>query len=359
MKSAIVGLKYTGKSTIFNILTRGQGPAQPSGRQEVVQGVAPIPDPRLDRLAALYQPHKTTPATAQYVDLPGVEADELKESAFLGSLRPAEALVHVVRAFDSPVVPHPLGSVDPARDALNMEHELIFADLFQAEKRLERLEKDLKKIKNKELEAEHALLVRLRGHLEEERPLRELTLAAEDERLVRGFTFLSQKPLLVVANLDEADVAHLGDVAAHCGLGDWGGRPAVVVTGVCGKIEAELAGLAPEEAREFMAELGIAEPGTARLLRENYRLLGLISFFTVGKDEVRAWTIPQGLNAQRAAGVIHTDLEKGFIRAEVCRQEDLVALGSMPAVREKGLLRLEGKEYIVADGDVFHVRFNI
>jgi hypothetical protein len=162
-----------------------------------------------------------------------------------------------------------------------------------------------------------------------------------------------------VANLDEADVAHLGDVAAHCGLGDWGGRPAVVVTGVCGKIEAELAGLAPEEAREFMAELGIAEPGTARLLRENYRLLGLISFFTVGKDEVRAWTIPQGLNAQRAAGVIHTDLEKGFIRAEVCRQEDLVALGSMPAVREKGLLRLEGKEYIVADGDVFHVRFNI
>jgi len=153
--------------------------------------------------------------------------------------------------------------------------------------------------------------------------------------------------------------AHLGDVAEHCGLGDWCGRPAVVVTGVCGKIEAELAGLAPEEAREFMAELGIAEPGTARLLRENYRLLGLISFFTVGKDEVRAWTIPQGLNAQRAAGVIHTDLEKGFIRAEVCRQDDLVALGSMPAVREKGLLRLEGKEYIVADGDVFHVRFNI
>ena len=359
MKTGIVGLVQTGKTTIFNILTRATAATGAGARKEANLGVAPIPDDRLTRLSALFEPQKTIPATAQYVDLPGVEPSGMKESSFLTGLRAADALMHVVRAFHDEAVPHPAGSVDPGRDVANMELEMAFADLFQVERRLERLDKDLKKIKDKDLEGEREILERFKAHLEQEKPLRELELTPEEDRRVRGFTFLSQKPILHVVNLDDGDAAALPRVVDHFGLAGWAARPKVVIAGVCGKIEEELTRLSPEEATEFMADLGIAESGTSRLLRDNYALLGLISFFTVGKDEVRAWTIPQGTHAQPAAGTIHSDLEKGFIRAEVCRTEDLLAHGALHILKEKGLLRLEGKDYVVQDGDVFHVRFAV
>lgn len=359
MKTGIVGLNQTGKTTIFNILTGAGADTGPGARKEANLGMARVPDQRLEQLSALYQPKKTTPATAQYVDMPGVEPQEMKESSFLGSLRQVDALAHVVRAFHNEFVPHPAGSIDPARDIENMEMEMIFADLFQIERRLERLGKDLQKMKDKELAAEQELLQRFRDHLENERPLRELELTHDEDRRVRGYTFLSRKPVLHIINMDEGDVDHLDHVVDHFGLTRWSETPGVVVAAVCGKIEEEISQLSEADAREFMQDLGIVESGMTRLLRENYQLLGLISFFTVGEDEVRAWTVNRGTPAQRAAGVIHTDLEKGFIRAEVVRCEDLLAHGSFQALKEKGLFRLEGKEYIVQDGDVMHVRFNV
>ena len=274
MKTGIVGLVQTGKTTIFNILTGATAATGAGARKEANLGVAPIPDDRLTRLSALFEPQKTIPATAQYVDLPGVEPSGMKESAFLTGLRAVDALLHVVRAFHDEAVPHPAGSVDPARDVANMELEMIFADLFQVERRLERLDKDLKKIKDKDLEAERDLLERFKAHLEQEKPLRELALTPEEDRRVRGFTFLSQKPILHVINMDEGDAAALPRVVDHFGLAGWAARPEVVIAGVCGKIEEELTRLSPEEATEFMADLGIAESGTRRLLRDNYAAAG-------------------------------------------------------------------------------------
>lgn len=359
LKTGIVGLKQVGKTTIFNLLTGATAGTGASARPEVNTGTARVPDGRVDRLSALYKPVKTTWATAQYLDMPGVAAGDMKESTFLAGLRAADALAHVVRTFHDEAVPHPGGGVDPARDMENIELEMIFADLFQAERRLERLEKDLKKMRDKDLQAEFDLLVRFKAHMEAEKPLRELEITPEEDKRVRGFTFLSQKPILHILNLDESETEHLADAASRFGAGAWAEKPGVVVTGVCGKIEEEISRLSPEDAGAFMADLGIAESGLHRLVRENYRLLGLISFFTVGEDEVRAWSIRRGTPAQRAAGTIHTDLEKGFIRAEVVRCEDLLKHGSMHALKEKALFRLEGKEYVVQDGDVMHVRFNV
>lgn len=359
MKTGIVGLKQVGKTTIFNILTGAGAGTGLGARREVNNGVARVPDSRLDRLSALFEPKKTTPATADYMDLPGVDAGELKDPVFLQGLRQSDALAHVVRAFHDDSVLHPAGSVDPERDLVSMELEMVMADLFQVERRLERLEKDLKKQRNDDLAAEQAILFRFKAHLEAEKPLREIELSSEDVRRMRSFTFLSQKPILHIINMDESDAAHLGDVVKHFGLESWAERPGVVVTGVCGRIEEELSQLSPEEAEVFMADLGIAESGMVRLVRENYRLLGLLSFFTVGKDECRAWTIRQGSNAVAAAGAIHSDIAQGFIRAEVVRYEDLLAHGGFQALKDKGLFRLEGKEYIVQDGDVVHFRFNI
>ena len=359
MRTGIVGLKQVGKTTIFNLLTGATAETGAAARPEVNTGTAKVPDARVDKLSALFKPVKTTWASAQYLDLPGVAAEDMKENTFLAGLRAVDALAHVVRAFHDESVPHSAGSIDPARDVENMELEMIFADLFQVERRLERLEKDLKKIKDKELQAEQVLLLHFKSHLEAEKPLRELDLSTEEERRVRGYTFLSQKPILHIINMDEDDVSSLACAASRFGLESWAEKKGVVITGVCGKIEEEISKLSPEDSQAFMADLGIPESGLDRLLRENYRLLGLISFFTVGEDEVRAWSIRQGANAPRAAGTIHTDLEKGFIRAEVVRCEDLLAYGSFHVLKEKALFRLEGKDYIVQDGDVMHVRFNV
>jgi GTP-binding protein YchF len=359
MKSGIVGLKQTGKSTLFNIITGAGVATGPGGKIETHLGVAQMPDERLDRLARMYQPRKVVPATAHFVDMPGVEPDEMKESGYLAGLRSVDALVHVVRAFQDPAIPHVAGSVDPERDVANMELEMIMADLFQAERRLEKLEKDLRKAKNPDLLAEQAVLSRAREFLAGEKPLRELVLSPDEDKRIRGFTFLSRKPVLLVLNMDEGDVEYLGTAVEYFGLGAWPERPGVALTAVCGKIEEELSQLGSEDARAFMQDLGIPEPGMHRLLRENYRLLGLITFFTVGKDEVRAWTVARGATAPVAARTIHSDLEKGFIRAEIAAYEQLIEAGSWAAIKDQGRLRLEGRDYVVRDSDIMEVRFNV
>jgi GTP-binding protein YchF len=296
-------------------------------------------------------------ASVEYSDVAAIGQEALKESAYANNLRTVDALIHVLRAFDEPSIPH-VGEIDPLRDAKNVDFDLIVADLGQIEKRLERLEKDLKKMKTAELEREFDLLKRAKSHLEAERPLREMDMTAEDRKRIRGFMFLSQKPILYVLNVNES--ATLGEdlaiAAAKYQMAEYAARPGAGVTAICGKVEAELADMADEEAAEFLASYGLKESGLVRLIRKSYELLGLISFFTVGEDECRAWTVERGSRAQAAAGAIHSDLEKHFIRAETIHWDQLLDAGSEANARARGTLRLEGKDYIVQDGDVMHIR---
>jgi hypothetical protein len=270
-----------------------------------------------------------------------------------------DALLHVVRAFENPAVPHPEGSVDPARDIGLFELEMMFWDLALVERRLERLSKDLKKAKNATLELEHSVLLRFQSALQMERPLREIELTPEESKRVRGFTFLTAKPVLQLINLGDHDAEKIPRIVAELGLEEYASKPKMGITAVCGRIEAEIAVLAPEDARMFMNDLGLEESGLARVVQVSYALLGLVSFFTAGAPEVRAWTIPRNATAQQAAGAIHTDFEKGFIKAEVVPFRHMVELGSFQAARNKGLLRLEGKDYPVQEADVILFRFNV
>ena len=304
-------------------------------------------------------------ATIEYVDLPGLARGEGKAvesremSTYLNSLKNVDALVQVVRAFEDDNLPHPEGSIDPRRDIGLFELEMIFSDLGIIEKRLERLSKDLKKAKTPELELEGTVLERYQAALEQEQPLRDLTLTEEQHKRVKGFTFLSAKPMLIVVNLGDRDVAKMPGVVQEFGLERQAAQEHVGITAVCGKIEAEIAALAEEDARLFMDDLGLASSGLARIVQESYSLLGLISFYTAGDPEVRAWTIPRGTTALQAAGVIHSDFERGFIKAEVVAYDDMVRLGSFATARNKGVLRLEGKDYVVQEGDVILFRFNV
>jgi GTP-binding protein YchF len=290
-----------------------------------------------------------------------VRAGSAQALVDVAAYKNADALVHVLRAFDDPAVPHPSGSIDPSRDAQAMEDELILADLGLAERRLERLEKDLKKGKSTDLERERDVLSLCRAALEEGRPLRSLDLQGDDLKRLRGFQFLSAKPLLVVINLDEARLsagASSIDQAAHAaGLTAFLARAATAAVAVCAKIELEIAQLEPTDATAFLADLGLKESGLDRVIRASYDLLGYISFFTVGEDECRAWSIPRGISAQLAAGEIHSDIARGFIRAEVVSYEALTTRGTMAACRDHGEVRLEGKEYVVQDGDIINFRF--
>jgi ribosome-binding ATPase len=310
----------------------------------------------VDALAEIYQPPKITYATVEYIDTPSISRESLRDPAYLASLRVVDAFAHVLRLFQDETVPHEHGTVDPARDFEDVEVELILSDLVVIERRLERLEKDRKKMRNPELDKEFDLLIRCKAALEANQPLRTLELEAEDEKRIRGFQFLSQKPMLLTLNLGEEDAARLHEVEAEYRSGFAAGRKNVDVTAVCGKIEAEMAELPAEEAREYSASYGLKESGLQRIIEATYRLLGLMSFLTAGETEVRAWTIPISSNAVKAAGAIHSDFEKKFIRAEVVNWKSLVDLGGYPGVREKGLLRLEGKEYVVRDGDVLVIR---
>jgi len=356
MKAGILGLTLAGKSTLFQLLTGTQA-AAPGGRPEARVGVARVPDPRVDRLAAIFQPKKRTLATVEYVDVPGVAKGEALVD--LPALRGVDALVHVVRAFESDNVPHPDGSVDPLRDAKMLELELILADLGTVERRKERLEANIKKASKAEDVAERALFLRLKETLEAEKPLREMGTTEEEGLRLRGYALLSGKPMLLVANLGEAEIREAAAFLQRSGLAAFARKPGIALCAVSAPIEAEMADLSPEDAKAFREDLSLAEPGLERVIRSTYDLLGLISFLTTGEDECRAWTIRRGTRAQVAAGTIHSDIERGFIRAQVVPFEELVAAGSIAACRERGSLRLEGRDYEVKDGDVIEFRHNV
>jgi GTP-binding protein YchF len=277
----------------------------------------------------------------------------------LPALRGVDALVHVVRAFESETAPHPDGSVDPLRDARMLDLELVLADLATVERRLERLEANIKKANKAEDVAERALFRRLRGALEGEKPLREAGLTEEEKGRLRGYALFSAKPLLVVANLGEAQIREAAAFLERSGLAAFARKPGLALCAVSAPIEAELAELPPEDARAFREDLSLAEPGLDRVIRSTYELLGLISFLTAGEDECRAWTVRRATRAPAAAGAVHSDMERGFIRAQVVAFDDLVAAGSIAACRERGSLRLEGREYEVKDGDVIEFKFNV
>lgn len=362
MKIGIVGLPTAGKTTLFNLLTNAQTSTSSffSGKTDANVGVARVPDGRIDRLSEMYKPRKTIYAQIEFTDVPGLvrgaSQGEGVGNQFLTAIRPVDALVHVVRAFAHEEVPHVEGSIDPARDIETVNMELLFADLEVIEKRIERLENSKKR--TGENEAELVLMRRLKEALESETSLHSLELSDEERALIRSFTFLTEKPLILVMNVDEAQFK-AGEYPGKAAVEEWVRNNNVPVIVVCGQIEVEISNLEPGDREGFMEDLGLKETGIERLARAVYDRLGLISFFTVGEDEVKAWTIEKGTNAKKAAGKIHSDIERGFIRAEVVAYRDLAECGSMAKVREKGLFRLEGKEYTVADGDIINFRFNV
>ena len=358
MKTGIIGLPQVGKTSLFRILTKANlTEHQLANPREAHVGVAKVPDERLDKLAALYHPKKLTHASVEYVDVGAIGQEALKETAYIGHLRQVDALIHVLRAFESDQIPH-VGPIDPLRDIKNVEFDLMISDLGQIEKRLDRLVKDLKKMKTPELEKENELLIKAKAHLETEKPLREMEMTPEDKKRIRGFMFLSEKPMLYVLNISESTELgkELEAAVAKFNLSEVAARPNAGASAICGKVEAELAEMSDEDAAEFLGSYGLTESGLSRLIRKSYHLLGLISFFTAGEDECRAWTIPRNTRAQNGAGAIHSDLEKHFIRAETIRWDQLLEAGSEANARAKGTLRLEGKDYIVQDGDVMHIR---
>jgi len=356
LRAGLIGFASTGKTTLLQLLTSAHD-ARAHGKADAHVGVARVPDPRLDSLTALYRPRKRVPATVEFADLAGTGRADAKVLLDVAPFRNADALLHVVRAFRNESVPHPAGSIDAARDARAMEDELVLADLGVVERRLERLERDLKKAPHAELKTEQDLLARCRKDLEQGRPLRALELSADDAKRLRGFQFLTAKPLLIVVNMDEADIDFMDRAAEEAGLGPFLEGAATRAVAVCAKIELEIAQLDDADGRAFLTDLGLRESGLDRVIRAAYDLLGYVSFFTVGQDECRAWSIPRDTPAQTAAGEVHTDMARGFIRAEVVPYTALVARGSLAACKEHAELRLEGKDYLVQDGDVINFRF--
>ncbi len=344
-----------GKTSLFTILT-GVHESTRVGNMEARVGVTKVPDARLDALAKLFDPPKITFATVEYLDFPAISKEALRDPSYMASMRVADALAHVLRLFQSDTVPHEKGSVDPIRDMQDVDTELILSDLVVVEKRMDRLEKDRKKGKSPELDREFALLERCKAALESDMPLRTQEFTADEEKTIRGFQFLSQKPMLFVLNIGEEDAPRMHEVEEEYRQGPLAGRRNTGVTAICGKIEAELSELPRAEQLEYLASYGLKDSGLERLISATYALLGLMSFLTAGETEVRAWTIAMNSTAPKAAGAIHSDFERKFIRAEVVNWKALVDLNGYPGVREKGLLRLEGKEYIVKDGDVLVIR---
>jgi GTP-binding protein YchF len=350
----LFGYPKTGKTTLFDLLTGARSAAgHEDGRREPHARTVPLPDPRLDALAAAHPDRRRVAAAMDLTDLAGISFGEVKASLFLDHLRRADGLVHVVRGFADPGLPPARGRIDPAADARSMEEELVLADLVQADARLERLDRDLKKMKDPEGEKERDLLRRLRPELESGRGLRGAELSPAEEKLIRAFAFLSLKPLLHFVNIDEKDLASIRrPEALFPGLA--GGRR---VLAFCGRIEADLAELEAPERAAFMAEYGLEAPSAPLFAGQAAAFLDRITFLTVGKDEVRAWTVRRGATAVEAAGAVHTDIAKGFIRAEVVAAEELLRHGTLARAKEAGAIRLEGRDYAVRDGDVVYFRF--
>jgi hypothetical protein len=366
MQIAIVGLAGSGKTTVFNTLTRGHAETGGYGGVTLNVGVVKVPDPRLDTLAGIFKPKKIVQADVTYVDLPApppsseghIGTEELP-AEHLGRLRDSDALLHVAREFEDPANPHPEGSVDPARDVERLDLEFLMADLAMTERRIERLKTSARHGTPAEREAaerEDVVLRRILTGLEAGKPIRDLGLDADDEKAIRGFRFLTQKPVLVLLDIGEGDIA--AGPATVARFEATYTHDHALVAALSARIEMELGELEPDEAAVFMEELGIAESGLDRIIALSYQLLGLVSFLTAGPDEVRAWPIPDGSTAVDAAGAIHTDLARGFIRAETVAYEDLVTLGSMAEARRAGRLRSEGKTYRVRDGDVLEILFS-
>jgi len=359
LRAALIGFPSSGKTTLFQLMTSARD--APRGKGDVNIGISKVPDARLDTLTAMYNPRKRVPATVEFTDIIAPARSGAQALVDVAGYKNADALVHVVRAFRDEAVAHPSGSVNPARDAQAMEDELLLADLGVAERRLERIEKDLKKGRSTELEKERDLVHRCKAALEDGRPLRALELTGDDLKRLRGFQFLSAKPLLLVINLDESDLSDVGSdlqkAAEKTGLTAFLAHAATRAVALCTKIELEISQLEGADAKAFLAELGLSESGLDRVIRTSYDLLGYMSFFTVGEDECRAWSIARGTSAQVAAGEIHTDIQRGFIRAEVVAYDALVSRGSMAVCREHGEVRLEGKEHVVQDGDIINFRF--
>jgi GTP-binding protein YchF len=368
LKLAIIGLSNSGKTTVFNALT-GQNletTMYPTVSGEPNLGVVKVPDPRVEKLAEIFKPKKITHATVEYIDYIGLtKGDVAQNRKVFDLIKDSDAIVHVVRAFEDDAVIHPLNQIDPLRDIETLELELIFGDLEFVEKRLSKMDEGYRRGKKPD-EREKKLLQKCKEALEKEIPLRNVAFDEEEERAMRPLQFVSTKPEVVVVNVGEHDLG--ADKAASIKKEVEGYFSKNKGTShathhsslsLCGKIEMEIAQLSPDEARAFLDDLGIQEPALNKLIHVSYDLLGLISFLTVGEDEVRAWTITKGTSAHKAAGKIHSDIERGFIRAEVIGYEDFITSGTMHAARDKGLLRLEGKTYEVRDGDIINFRFNV
>jgi ribosome-binding ATPase len=368
LEIGIMGLASAGKTTVFNALARQQAAIGTYGAAaEPNRAVVHVPDDRLARLRDMFSPRKYTPAEVRYLDVAGLvqgmsENGSGTAAQLIGNLRNADALLQVTRAFANDTVAHPAGSIDPVRDVETVGIELALADLGVIEKRLERLEKDLRSAKlppNSPLPRERELLVGFREGLEHGRPIRDHELSDSDQKLLRGYGFLTAKPMLIVLNVGDEDVKS-PDVAAQVAAVQAAQPFANTdVTALAGRLEMELSELSPDEAAEFMSDLGIDELGLNRVIQLSYRLLDLVSFFTAGPDEVRAWTIQRDCVAPEAARAIHSDISRGFIRAEVVHYNDLVAAGGLVEARKRGVLRSEGKSYSVADGDVIEFLFNV
>jgi GTP-binding protein YchF len=366
MEIGIVGLPKSGKTTVFNALSRGDADINPSSASATKPnlGIAKVKDSRLRPLEDMFHPKKTVPAEVKYIDFPkapeGLAKSQGIAGEFLNLLQKTDALLHVVRAFQDPSVPHLEGGVEPHRDLATMDLELAFADLAILERRVERLESELKSVKAAERDGklrEHAALDRIKGELENEVPIREQQLSDEETKILANFQFLTAKPMLIVWNIGENDVTQASELEEK--LRQQYSKPGVEIVALCGKLEMDLTDMDDEESEEFRKDMGLQEPGLQRAISSSYQLLGLVSFFTVGADEVRAWTIDRDIPAVKAASKIHTDIERGFIRAEIISYDHLLVCGSLAEGKKKGLLRLEGKTYKVQDGDIINFLFNV
>ncbi len=365
MNVAIIGLSNSGKTAVFNALTgfNRETTAYPTVTGEAHHGAVRVPDARIARLAEIYKPKKITYATVEYVDYIGLtKGDRAQNRKVFDLIRDADAIVHVVRGFRDEAVSHPLNEINPIQDLETVEFELMLGDLEFIEKRLERMEEAVKKGK-KPNEQERRLLLKCKEALEKEIPLRNVSFDEDEQKVMKPLQFISTKPEVVVLNIGEEDLDT--DTAVNLQreaerfFADRGISGMTKVITLCGKIEMEIAQLSADEAKAFLDDLGIKEPALNRLIHVSYDLLGLISFLTVGEDEVRGWTITRGASAQKAAGKVHSDIERGFIRAEVIGYDEFIAVGTMAAARDKGLLRVEGKTYEVKDGDIINFRFNV
>jgi len=357
MQIGIIGLPFSGKSTIFSTLLKHKT-EEPGGKMATERGIVKVPDERLDKLTAMFNPKKKVNATIEYLKVPGLDKDNSQglSSQFLANLKTVDTLLIVIRNFENEIYPHPLNRVDPKADIVLINSEFIISDLAIVETRLEKLGKMIQKTQVDKDKKEFALMEKLRDQLEQERPLRELDFSEAEYQLLRGYQFLSAKPALYVLNIAEDLIPKAEAIEAQ--LSALLTKNSAMTT-LSAEIEKEISDLEEEDARVFMEDLNITEPALNKLIRTSYDLMGFISFFTVGEDECRSWTIRKGTNAQKAAGVIHSDLEKGFIRAETVHYSDLIGQGSLNACKDNGLLRLEGKEYPVRDGDILNIRFNV